>query len=98
MTLDIHPSAINEITEAYEYYYEHAREPHVAERFLEILNQTIERILFMPSRGLRYDHDTQRVLLKKYPYQVIYRQEQETIRVLAVAHQTKEPGYWADRE
>lgn len=96
MILDIHPRAIDEITEAYEFYYE--REPDVAERFLKILDRTIQRILWMPNSGLRYDHDTRRVLLKKYPYQVIFRQLQDTLRILAVAHQIKEPGYWAERE
>ncbi len=98
MILDIHPRAIDEISEAYEFYYEREREPDVAERFLEVLDEAIQRILGMPNSGLAYEHDTRRVLLKKYPYQVIYRLLPDTIRILAVAHQTREPGYWAGRE
>ena len=38
-----------------------------------------------------------RFLFTRSPYLLIYGIDQETIVVLAVAHQHREPRYWADR-
>ncbi len=35
--------------------------------------------------------------LKKYPFQVVFRQENERIYVIAVAHAKRRPGYWRAR-
>ena len=35
--------------------------------------------------------------LKRFPFHVIYRAEQEQIIVLAVAHQRRQPAYWLRR-
>lgn len=35
--------------------------------------------------------------LRRYPYSLIYRIEDDTIFVVAVAHQSRRPGYWRRR-
>jgi len=35
--------------------------------------------------------------LKRFPFHVIYRAEQNQIIVLAVAHQRRQPAYWSKR-
>lgn len=40
---------------------------------------------------------SRRVLVKRFPYSVIYIAERESILVLAVAHHAKRPGYWRHR-
>jgi hypothetical protein len=35
--------------------------------------------------------------VKRFPYHVVYLPWQETIRVLAYAHDSREPGYWLSR-
>jgi toxin ParE1/3/4 len=37
------------------------------------------------------------LLIKRFPYQLIYRVEADTITVYAVAHLKRKPGYWRDR-
>jgi len=41
--------------------------------------------------------DIRRFLFSRFPYSLIYGLDQETIVVIAVAHQHREPRYWADR-
>jgi plasmid stabilization system protein ParE len=36
-------------------------------------------------------------LMRRYPYQVIYREYGDAIAVIAVAHAKRKPGYWENR-
>lgn len=44
-----------------------------------------------PKLGIR------RALLPRFPYAVIFQELDEEIRVLAVCHTKRRPGYWLDR-
>lgn len=45
-----------------------------------------------------YLHGTRRVLLVRFPYLVVYREEPARILVVAVAHARRRPGYGARGE
>ena len=38
-----------------------------------------------------------RALLPRFPYAVIFMELEDHVRVLAVAHAKRRPGYWLDR-
>ncbi len=38
-----------------------------------------------------------RHLLPKFPYSIIYAIEPDHIRIIAVAHSKRKPGYWSAR-
>lgn len=38
-----------------------------------------------------------RAPVSHFPYHLVYMETAEAIRVLAVAHDAKRPGYWRDR-
>jgi len=40
---------------------------------------------------------TRRVLVHRFPYQVVYRLTASEILIVAVAHLKRRPGYWKDR-
>jgi plasmid stabilization system protein ParE len=40
---------------------------------------------------------TRRILLKGYPYFVIFRELPRKIQIIAVAHAKRRPAYWAKR-
>jgi hypothetical protein len=50
------------------------------------------RLLHLPA-----DLVIRRALLPRFPYAVIFMDLGEHIRVLAVAHAKRRPGYWLDR-
>lgn len=41
--------------------------------------------------------DARRVLIPRFPYQVVYRHHAEHTLVVAVAHLKRRPGYWKSR-
>jgi len=38
-----------------------------------------------------------RVLLKRFPYSIVYIELEAQVRVLAFAHLRRKPGYWKSR-
>ena len=69
----------------------------VANRFGDALDRAIERIAETPERFPIYLANTRRLLLRRFPYAVIYRLDPGRIIVLAIAHQRRRPGYWQRR-
>lgn len=47
--------------------------------------------------GLPYEVGTRRVLLRRFPFQIIYEVHSDHLLIVAVAHQKRMPGYWRDR-
>jgi hypothetical protein len=41
--------------------------------------------------------DYSEALMRRYPYQVIFRRHADQLVVIAVAHAARKPKYWADR-
>ncbi len=42
-------------------------------------------------------HGTQKYMLKHFPFTVVFRDSQDQIEIIAVAHHRRRPGYWAKR-
>jgi hypothetical protein len=47
--------------------------------------------------GLPGDVAVRRATVRQFPYRIAYLMLDETIRVLAVAHTRRAPGYWQGR-
>ncbi|MFB3820344.1 MAG: type II toxin-antitoxin system RelE/ParE family toxin, partial [Candidatus Methylomirabilales bacterium] len=39
-----------------------------------------------------------RVVVARFPYSIVYREDAESIVIVAVAHQRRRPGYWRGRK
>jgi hypothetical protein len=50
-----------------------------------------------PLRYPFYLHGTRRVLLKDFPYFIVFLDWQDEVYVVAVIHAKRRPGYWANR-
>ena len=92
--------AVDELAEAAAWYG--ARRPGLGLEFLA----EVERILPMVDDSaasfprlldLPVDLVIRRALLPRFPYAVIFMDLQTEVRVLAVAHARRRPGYWLDR-
>jgi plasmid stabilization system protein ParE len=90
-----HPAAKLEAQEIIRWYSE--RNPDAAAEFSLELDKTVGRILESPRRFLRLDSNLRRALFKTYPYAVIFRDNEEEILILAIAHGKRRPGYWRKR-
>ena len=60
---------------------------------------TIEAIERQPEIGTAAypDPETRRVLVTRFPYQVVYRLGQDDLEIVAIAHLKRRPGYWKHR-
>ena len=52
---------------------------------------------FYPYAGMQVEPEIRRFLFTRFPYSLVYGIDKETIVVIAVANQHREPSYWADR-
>jgi len=83
------------------HWYEERRTGLGAE-FFDAVDAALGYIVRLPHAGARVprvsaDLPVRRAPVKRFPYHVIYLEERETIRVLAVAHDRRRPGYWTTR-
>jgi toxin ParE1/3/4 len=83
------------LLDAIEYY--EARATGQGTEFLTDLEEALERLTRNPESGSSYRHDTRQMLLRRFPFRLIYSIDGGSIIVIAVAHQRRHPDYWSDR-
>jgi toxin ParE2 len=66
-------------------------------RFQQAFEEAIEKIQSHPDRWPGYLLETKCVTLKRFPYLIIYRELEDELQVIAVAHAHRRPGYWKQR-
>jgi len=69
-----------------------ASETKVAE-----VERATRRIISFPEHGSAYLLGTRRIVLRRFPYSVIYSPGVDQAVAIAVAHQRRKPGYWKKR-
>jgi plasmid stabilization system protein ParE len=69
----------------------------VANDFLDAFVAAADRLREYPEIGPAVGHGARALLLPDYPYRIVYRVTRRGIRVLAIAHTSRRPGYWAGR-
>lgn len=90
-----HPTAFEEFAAVAAQY--HAVAPALGAEFVAEVERATARIATFPEHGSPYLAGTRRVLLRRFPFSVVYSSENEGILIVAVAHQRRRPGYWAGR-
>ena len=91
----LHPAAVEEAEAAAHWYRE--RSPRAAKRFVDELNQVIDRILEAPQRWPRGMNGTRKLNLPCFPFAVVYWESKDGVWILAIAHGRRRPGYWKHR-
>jgi toxin ParE1/3/4 len=90
------PAAREEVIAAARWYAEVAGDD-VAEAFDFELHSAVQLLVQMPQLGTPGISKTRNLRLNGFPYTLHYRSTNETITILAVAHQSRLPGYWRSR-
>jgi plasmid stabilization system protein ParE len=78
-------------------YYE-ARAKGLGRRYHEAFLEAIRRICEAPHRCRLVQAPLRRLSLRDFPFSVIFRESNGTIRILAVAAHRKRPDYWLARD
>jgi len=66
--------------------------------FTSEVQRTVTLIREHPDSGSPLGQKVRKVLVRRFPYSVIYRHHAGQIFILAVAHQRRRPGYWRHRQ
>jgi plasmid stabilization system protein ParE len=77
-------------------YYDQVQ-PGQAVRFAAAVEEATARALAFPLSGSTATPAIRRVILKNFPYSIVYRPEADGMVVFAVAHHSRLPGYWRNR-
>ncbi len=90
------PLAERELVEAAAYYESERRE--LGQEFLDSVSQALAFALRFPQASPTARGQIRSLVISRFPYSILYRPlTQGGVRVLAVAHQKRRPGYWRGR-
>ena len=96
MNVRYEPAARAEVTEAVRWYVDVAG-PTIADAFERELDAAVQLLLRFPRLGTPGERGSRKLRLDGFPYTLHYRLDGELIRILAVANQSRRPGYWQRR-
>jgi len=96
MRIDLHPAATAELEDSADWY---AQRSHAAVRgFAVAVDDALAKIERDPHRFVKIDSRHQSCNRERYPFQVVYRDDGDRIYIIAIAHTSRRPGYWRDRD
>ena len=87
--------AEQDFAEALAWYAE--RSEQAANGFQAEVGRSLISIAGDPQRYPLCDNQHRFYLMRRYPFQVIYRETSDWVLVVAIAHAKRRPGYWQDR-
>ena len=91
-----HPEAEEEFVEAALYYESRVQE--LGRRFAAEVHRVISYLREFPDAGAPVRRSDRRVLVDRFPCAVVYEHRDGAIRIFAVAHVSRHPGYWRHRK
>lgn len=95
MKFYFHPEAEAEFDRSVNYYEQ--CKPGLGLEFAEEVYATIGRIIQYPAAWFALSKNSRRCLVNRFPYGVIYQIKSRALRIIAVAHLNRRPGYWKER-
>lgn len=98
--LRIHRLAENEITAAASWY--EAKQDGLGISLLDLVDNIVDRICSgnlpsSPAPGVATNLGARRVLLRRFPYSIVFYERPKEIAIVAFAHSSRRPGYWRSR-
>ncbi len=95
MKVSFHRFARAELLDGVRFYEEKA--PGLGTSFLNQVEEGIQRISSHPESAPVIVEPLRKLVLPTFPYNIIYHQSPNGIRIVAIAHQRREPKYWIKR-
>ncbi len=90
-----HRLAAAEFIESASYYDQ--RRLGLCDEFLSAVNAVKALIRAQPELGRRGLHGTFSFRTKRFPFRIVYASQPDRVWIVAVAHLSRKPGYWARR-
>lgn len=96
MNVIFEPAARAEFAEAARWYAAEAGRRQATD-FRNEVQRALALLVDHPAMGTPAGLDTRHMAVHRYPYFIVYRADSHALRILAIAHQSRRPGYWAVR-
>jgi toxin ParE1/3/4 len=98
--LRFHESAVTEIRSAAAWY--EGQHPGLGEAFLDALDVRLLQLaespwIGRPFSGASPNDPVRRAHLGRFPYMIVFLEVDDEVRVLALMHARRRPGYWRRR-
>lgn len=87
--------AATELLEAIEYLEE--QRPNLGLRFEAVFWATIDRVIAFPGASPPLGENLRRCRIRGFRYTLVYEPTPELVRVIALQHDARRPGYWRER-
>ena len=91
-----HPLAETEFDETLNYYAVHAG-VNVGRKFAIAIKQTPGLLHDQPAIGKPIQCQARSIPLHEFPFDLVYRIYHGMLVIIAIANQSRRPGYWAGR-
>jgi plasmid stabilization system protein ParE len=95
MNVRFDKEARNELRDAIKYYKDAGEDVRID--FENAVKEAIERVRQFPEGWAQVELGMRRVLVKGFPYGLIYTPEQGEIFIVSVMHLARRPAYWSKR-
>jgi len=95
LPLVINPDAEADLKEAKTWY--DAQRAGLGDEFLDCVDEMFEQIRQLPKLGRQVYASLRRRLVRRFPYSIIYRIDDDQITVIAVYHGKRDPRGWQKR-
>jgi plasmid stabilization system protein ParE len=93
---EYHPEALDELADAVSYYRDTVS-LKVAENFDAVIASAIQEMTRSPQRWPYFEKTpARRIIIRRFPFALFYTAT-PSIRIIAVAHTSRRPGYWRRR-
>ena len=89
------PQARKELLDEIRYYG--SAQDGLGIRFERAVAEVVRRAVADPEHGAPRSKNTRRLLVKGFPFSLIYRATTEEVLIVAVADSRRRPEYWAAR-
>ena len=96
MTPEFHPAAARELSAAVQSGEEQTR--GLGAELKAEAQRVTQLLLETPLIGESLGKSFRRFPFRRFPFAMIYRVDGDRLRILAVAHRRRRPGYWSQRK
>lgn len=95
MKLRLGSSAKKDVRKIWGYY--EGRRPGLGDEFLEELTVAIHDLKGLPNAWPEFERGTRRLIMRRFPYAVVYRLDDVGILVIVVGHLARGKAFWKRR-
>ena len=88
-------AAVDELQEAIDWYSR--RDPAVGQRLRVTIREKIGELRSHPLLYAADADDLRETIVKPFPYRVVYHVQGNVVEILAIAHTSRDYGYWRGR-